>query len=193
MPMPRPLRCCLPLLLAVSLIGCRPQTESEPPPAPEPATDAGYENFPAPDFTLPTLDGGSFTLSEHRGEVVVLNFWATWCLPCLAEMPDLEKLHRELGSAGLQIVGISQDTESADELLPFAAELGVTYPLLLDPAFNVSNRYGGISVLPTTIIIDREGRIARTEYGALTRRMMLALLDGLLDPSPADSTQAGEV
>lgn len=189
MPMPR-LSCSgWPiLLLAVALAGCRADTDQAPSPGAAPAPDAAADL--APDFTLPTLDGGTFTLSEHRGEVVILNFWATWCMPCLAEMPTLEALHQEL--EGVQIVGISQDTDGADEIRPFATELGVTYPLLLDPGFNVSTRYGGISVLPTTIAIDREGRIARTEYGALTRRHLLDLLDGLLAPIAADSTAAGE-
>ena len=122
----------------------------------------------------------------------MLNFWATWCIPCLAEMPTLEALQQEFGDAGLQIVGISQDTGGADEIRPFADELAVTYPLLPDPAFNVAARYGGVSVLPTTFVIDREGRIARSEYGALTRKKLLALLDGLIDTSATDSTASRE-
>jgi peroxiredoxin len=173
---------------ALALAGCR--SESPPPTEAPPAHEADVDL--APDFTLTALDGSPFTLSEHRGEVVILNFWATWCIPCLAEMPTLEALQQELGDEGLQIVGISQDTGGADEIRPFADQLGVTYPLLPDPAFNVSARYGGVPVLPTTIVIDREGRITQTEYGALTRKKLLAMLDGLIAPSAADSTASGE-
>ena len=184
MPTLRPRRLLF-LTAALAFAGCQP----EPAPAPEvPPAEQETDSDLAPDFTLTALDGSSFTLSEHRGEVVVLNFWATWCIPCLAEMPTFEALHQELGDDGLQIVGISQDTGGADEIRPFADQLGVTYPLLPDPAFNVSARYGGIPVLPTTIVVDREGRIARSEYGALTRKKLLALLDGLIETSASDST-----
>lgn len=176
----------LTLLLFLTLFGCRSGSETAPPPElPQPEE---IVSDLAPDFTLTALDGTPFTLSDHRGEVVILNFWATWCLPCLAEMPTLEALQQELGDDGLQIVGISQDTGGADEIRPFAEQLAVTYPLLPDPAFNVSTRYGGVPVLPTTIVIDREGHIVQSEYGALTRRKLLAMLDGLLAPSTADST-----
>lgn len=184
-------RSLLALVLALAFAGC--QSETPPPTEAAPADEVEADSDLAPDFTLTALDGTPFTLSEHRGEVVVLNFWATWCIPCLAEMPTLEALQQELGDEGLQIVGISQDTGGADEIRPFADQLGVTYPLLPDPAFNVSARYGGISVLPTTVVIDREGRITQTEYGALTRNKLLALLDGLIAPNADDSTQAEDI
>ena len=175
----------LALAVVLGLAGCRPESAS--PPEPSPTQAAAVDSTLAPDFTLEGLDGTPFTLSDHRGEVVLLNFWATWCVPCLAEMPTLEALHQELSDEGLRIVGISQDTGGADEIRPFAEQLAVTYPLLPDAAFHVSTRYGGISVLPTTIVIDRDGRTARTEYGALTRRKLLTLLDGLMATSAADS------
>ena len=180
----------LALLLVLAVAGCR--SETPPPTEVAPADEPEVASDLAPDFTLTALDGSSFTLSDHRGEVVILNFWATWCLPCLAEMPTLEALHQELGDAGLRIVGISQDTGGADEIRPFAEQLAVSYPLLPDPAFNVSTRYGGVPVLPTTIVVDREGRIVESEYGALTRRKLLAMIDGLLPVSAADSTASGE-
>lgn len=181
------IRLLLVVLVAAAWAGCEPGPPPEPAaPEPQPESEARPER--APDFTLPTLDGGTFTLSDHAGEVVVLNFWATWCLPCLAEMPTLEALQHELGDQGVQIVGISQDTGGVDEIRPYAAELGVTYPLLVDPGFNVSTRYGGISLLPTTIIVDRAGTIAHSEFGALSRTQLLALLDGLIDRPAADSS-----
>ena len=118
------------------------------------------------------------------GEVVVLNFWATWCLPCLAEMPDLEALHQELGPEGVRIVGISQDTGGADEMRPYAERLGVSYPLLPDPAFQVSTRYGGVSVLPTTIFIDRDGRVAQEEMGVLPPAKLRSIVETLAGVTP---------
>lgn len=168
----------LALLAALLLPACTPDT-SEPPAEPPPS-DAPATPSPAPDFTLTDLDGSAFTLSEHRGEVVVLNFWATWCLPCLAEMPELEAIQQEFGERGVQVAGISQDTGGADELRPFAAELDVTYPLLPDPAFAVSARYGGIAALPTTIFVDREGYIAREEVGALSGAELREIVESLL-------------
>ena len=167
----------LALLAALLLAACAPDASEAPADTPPP--EAPADPSPAPDFTLTGLDGEPFTLSEHRGEVVVLNFWATWCLPCLAEIPALEALHQELGGEGVRIVGISQDTGGADEIRPFAAELDVTYPLLPDPAFTVAARYGSGSVLPTTIFVDREGRIAREEIGALSGDELRAMVDAL--------------
>lgn len=155
------------LLGAVSLFAACGSDAPAPDALPAATEETGETSGLAPDFTLTSLDGEDFTLSEHRGEVVVLNFWATWCLPCIAEMPDLEALHQEMSDDGVRIVGISQDTGGADEVRPFVDKLGVTYPLLPDPAFQVSTRYGGVSVLPTTIFIGRDGRIAQEEMGAL--------------------------
>lgn len=165
-------------LLLAALAACSPDTPDAPADAPEtPATD---EPALAPDFTLTDLSGEPFTLSEHRGEVVVMNFWATWCMPCLAEMPELEALQQELGDEGVQVIGISQDTGGADELRPFAAELDVTYPLLPDPAFAVSTRYGGIAALPTTIFVGRDGAIAQEEVGALSGAELRRIVEALL-------------
>lgn len=170
------------LLAALLVAGCGSEPASpEAPGGPGPeTTEAPAEPGLAPDFTLTALDGEPFTLSDHRGEVVVLNFWATWCLPCLAEMPELEAIQQELGGEGVQVVGISQDTGGAEEIRPFAERLGVTYPLLPDPAFQVSTRYGGVSLLPMTLFIGRDGTIAREEAGALTGAELRTIVEDLL-------------
>lgn len=167
------------LFLLAALAGC------SDPPDPKPATSSASTDSRAAtlNFTRPTLDGGTFTLADHRGEVVVLNFWATWCVPCLIEMPEFVRLQDELRDQGVQFVGVSQDPGGLDDIRPFAERLEVNYPLLPDPELDITAQFGGVPVLPTTFILNREGAIHASAYGALGRAELLDLLDGLIDPS----------
>lgn len=130
---------------------------------------------PAPDFTLPMLDGGTFRMSEHEGEVLVVNFWATWCAPCRIEIPDLIEMQSDLGEEGIQIVGISLDHQGQDVVEAFADEAGINYPILLDDG-KVAAQFGGVYALPTTIIVDREGMIRRRIPGLVTRQLLTPIL-----------------
>lgn len=169
--------------LLVALAGCgEPATDPDAPAATAEAPTAALN------FTRPTHDGGTFTLADHRGEVVVLNFWATWCVPCLAEMPEFVRLQDELRDQGVQFVGVSQDEGGLDEIRPFAERLQVNYPLLPDPELDISAQFGGVPVLPTTFILNREGAIHASTYGLLSRTELLDLLDGLIDPSRLPET-----
>lgn len=147
------------------------------------STPAPPVGEPAPDFELPDLDGSPHRLSEWRGRVVVLNFWATWCVPCLAEMPEFVRMQDELRDQGVQFVGVSHDEGGLDDIRPFAERLEINYPLLPDPEMDISAQFGGVQVLPTTFVLDREGAIRASAYGALDRAELLDLLDGLIDPS----------
>jgi peroxiredoxin/rhodanese-related sulfurtransferase len=140
----------------------------------------------APDFTLPTLEQTAFRLSEHRGQVVLLNFWATWCGPCVIEVPHLVQLQSEFADRGLVIAGISQDSgdDAYEEVRDFAARFNVNYSLLLDPGFAVSQKYG-VQALPTTIVVDRNGALHSQRVGLLTYDDLLAMVDGLLDEPDA--------
>jgi peroxiredoxin len=164
------------ILLALVYAGC---AEPTPPPS---STSGSSASTPTLDFTLPTHDGGTFTLSDHRGDVVVLNFWATWCLPCLAEIPKFVQLQEDLREQGVQFVGVSQDEGGLETIRAFAEEVEVNYPLVPDPDLDVSASFGGVPILPTTFVIDREGAIRASAYGALNREELLELLDGLIDP-----------
>ena len=115
----------------------------------------------APDFTLQTLTGERFNLAEQRGRPVFLNFWATWCSPCLAEMPDIEKLQQTLGDSIL-IVGI--DDEPADTVREFVQNRGYTWTFVLDPDNEVARTYN-VSVIPTSVFIDAKGVIVRKFVG----------------------------
>ena len=113
----------------------------------------------APDFTLENMQGEKVNLADLRGKVVIVNFWATWCAPCIREVPSLDRLQAELGPEGLQVVAVSVDRAGAEIVGPFLAELGVTrLDILLDPKFR-SARAFSISGLPATFVIDPEGRL----------------------------------
>jgi len=123
-----------------------------------------------PDFTLPDREGDSRSIGDFSDRVVLLNFWATWCPPCLEEIPALDALHRELGDEGLSVVGVA--LEDAEPVQAFAAEHDVGYPLLVGgrKAFDIAAEYGnGRGTLPYSVVIDRTGTIRATHQGALTR------------------------
>ena len=117
-----------------------------------------------PEFRLRTLEGRTVTLAGLRGQVVLLNFWATWCLECRPEMPALEALHRRFGARGLAVVGVNT-REGPIVVRDYVRELGLTFPLLLDSDGTVTRRYGVIG-LPTTFLVGRDGRSAALAVGA---------------------------
>jgi cytochrome c-type biogenesis protein len=112
----------------------------------------------APDFTLESLDGKTMRLSDLRGKAVLLNFWATWCVPCKIEMPWFVELQREYGAQGLQIVGVAMDDASREDIAKFAKDMGVNYPILIGKEA-VGDQYGGVPALPETFFIGRDGKI----------------------------------
>lgn len=140
----------------------------------------GYERLarPAPAFTLPTADGGTLALEDLRGQVVLLNFWATWCEPCRAEIAELDALAQEFGPQGFRVVGINVG-ESPERVRQFAAELQVGFPLLLDPDGQVYPAYG-VMGLPTSYLVDAEGLIRDVHLGVVTRTYLAGRLPRLL-------------
>jgi peroxiredoxin len=132
----------------------------------------------APDFELVTLDGTTARLSDLRGKVVLLNFWATWCPPCKAEMPDQEALYREYGpSQDFLVVGINYE-EDAPPVGAFIRERGLTFPVWLDRKGEVAAKLG-VRGLPVSFIIDREGLIRDAWNGQIAREAMLARLQAV--------------
>jgi peroxiredoxin len=117
-----------------------------------------------PPFAGPVLDARSLSLTDLRGKVVIVNFWASWCHECRPEMPAFERLHRELGSRGLAIVGVNA-RENADAMRRYAQEIGLTFPLVADPDGKINALYGVIG-LPTTFVIARDGRAVAFAVGA---------------------------
>jgi cytochrome c-type biogenesis protein len=152
-----------------------------PPKPPTPPVDANA-TF-APEIELKTVDGQPFRLSELRGRVVILNFWATWCIPCRAEIPELNAIQRELKDKGLTIIGPSWD-DTADGIKDFQKDIKQDYTVLINGE-SVQDKFGGIPSLPTTFIIDREGRIRKKITGGVFRETLEREIKPLLEESTA--------
>jgi peroxiredoxin len=118
---------------------------------------------PAPNFTLKSLDGTNVKLSELRGNVVLLNFWASWCGPCREEMPLLNKIHKKYEPLGFTVLGVNVE-EQSDAAKKFIAQRPVDFPILLDNKNKVSKLYDVIA-MPTTVVIDRDGNMRFLHQG----------------------------
>jgi peroxiredoxin len=125
--------------------------------------DTPHEPVAALDFTARTVSGRQVRLSELRGQVVLINFWATWCVPCLLEMPAMDRLNRRLGGRAFRMLAINQG-ESLEEIQRFAQGRGFTFELVLDPDGTVGGNYGA-NRLPITYIIDHRGMVIRRAIG----------------------------
>ncbi len=134
---------------------------------------------PASDLSLRLFDGGTFHLSEQRGRVVVINFWASWCPPCREEARLLEAAWRAYRDRGVTLVGVDVwDTER--DALAFLREFGVTYPNGLDPNGQILIEYG-VTGIPETYFVGRDGRLARRWIGPITDRQLAGLIEELLE------------
>ncbi|UCF78685.1 MAG: redoxin domain-containing protein [Candidatus Eiseniibacteriota bacterium] len=134
----------------------------------------------APDFTLTALDGREVRLSDHRGKVVILDFWATWCKPCKLELPHFIELYKDYGQHDLEIIGVSLDRTGVRELVAFVEEWKIPYTIVIGTSEVVQN-YGGIRGIPTTFVIDKQGNIFRKYVGyrekAVFERDILKLME----------------
>ncbi|MBU0759678.1 MAG: TlpA family protein disulfide reductase [Candidatus Omnitrophica bacterium] len=119
---------------------------------------------PAPDFALMDMFGSERRLSDFRGKVVILDFWATWCPPCRAEIPHFIELYNEYKDEGLEIIGVTMDWNAARQAAPFAMENGINYTVLIGKQ-EIADLYGGIVSIPTTFIIDRNGNLRKRHVG----------------------------
>ena len=127
----------------------------------------------APDFTLPTLDSAQVSLSQFRGRPVLINFWATWCLPCREEMPELVREYETHKDEGLMILGLNLTiSDSVPDVQAFVDEFDITFPILLDEDGAVAERLYRIPGLPASIFINRDGTIERFQVGVMTSRQI---------------------
>ncbi|WP_110111829.1 TlpA disulfide reductase family protein [Bacillus sp. CGMCC 1.16541] len=126
-----------------------------------------------PNIELTTLDGGSFRLNDYRGKKVILNFWATWCPPCKAEMPDMQKLYEKYGKENVEIVAVNltQAEKNKEDIQRFKEEYGLTFIIPLDETGTIANQYNVYSI-PTSYILDEEGLIQQQIIGPMTYEWM---------------------
>ena len=118
---------------------------------------------PAPDFVLKSASGDNLRLSEFRGDVVMINFWATWCGPCRQEMPILDELYSRYQRVGFNLLGVNIDDDSG-KAMNMIAELGVSFPVLFDTRKEVSKLYA-VDAMPVTILVDRDGKVRHVHQG----------------------------
>ncbi|HPA82390.1 MAG TPA: TlpA disulfide reductase family protein [Thermoanaerobaculales bacterium] len=148
------------------------------------------------DFKLKDMDGNAFRLADHRGEVVYVTFWATWCVPCRRELPLLESMYAELKDRGLLVIGVNTDpAANKSKIKPFVNQYKFSFPTVLDPDNNVHDTYNPTRELPYGLLIDREGNLHKTYAGyrtgdeELLREDILKLLG---DAEGAAGAAAGE-
>ena len=122
--------------------------------------------LPAPDFTLPGLNGELIRLSDFKGNVILVNVWATWCPPCVYEMPSMEKLHQQFKSENFKILAVSIDSPGAKAVAPFMKKHNLTFEALIDPAGTIQTAYG-INAIPQSFIIDKQGNIIKKIIGPI--------------------------
>ena len=131
----------------------------------QPASDSTLGQ-PAPDFTaIHASTGDTVSLADYQGQVVLLNIWATWCAPCEAEMPAIQRLYQQMGPKGLRVLAVSVDEEaSTREVLEWTAKRHLTFDILHDPSRAIEKQYRSIGV-PESFVIDREGRVVKRVTG----------------------------
>lgn len=139
----------------------------------------GNEGSKAPAWKLQDLDGKTVSSDDLKGKVVILDFWATWCPPCRAEIPGLIDLQKAYEKEGLMVVGISVDQDGSSVLKPFVEKFGVNYPVLVADD-KVQQAFGGFDAIPVTLVIDRQGRIVKRHLGLTEKDELEAEIKPLL-------------
>jgi peroxiredoxin len=122
------------------------------------------------DLTMKDMNGAEVKLADYKGKVVLLNFWATWCPPCLAEIPEFIKVYDEKKNDGFAILGVSTD-DTADQLQAFASEHKISYPLLMITP-DVEDAYGPLFGLPTSVLIARDGSVCKRHFGPMSKEQL---------------------
>ena len=147
---------------------------------------APQQGFRAPDFTLNTLDGRKASLSDYKGKVVLINFWASWCPPCKAEMPYIQAAYKTYRDQGLMVLAIdsTSDQSEADAARQFANTNGLAFPVLADVRTEASQLYQ-VQALPTSFFVDRQGKIAWVVVGGpMADALIRSHVEALLKASP---------
>ncbi|MCG9479335.1 MAG: TlpA family protein disulfide reductase [Actinomycetia bacterium] len=152
-------------IMVLVVAGCSSQQETQA--EASTGSEGGYKN----NFTLLNLEGEEVSLSDYEGKLVVLNFWATWCPPCKAEIPDFIEVYSQYQDKGVQFVGVSNESKS--ELVPFVEDYGINYPILIDGSVDTIMGAWGIRAIPTTYILDTDGTVLADFTGLLTKQKLI--------------------
>ncbi len=138
------------------------------------------EPVDAPSFKLENIYGKNIELSDYKGKVLIVDFWATWCPPCIRGIPDLIELKRKYGSKGFEVIGISVDQDDTkQDVVPFVQSNGINYPVAY-ASRNVTEKYGGIESIPTSFIIDKRGKIVASFQGLTEKSVYEEYINKLL-------------
>lgn len=124
----------------------------------------------APNFELPDLEGSQVSLSDYKGKVIIIDFWATWCAPCRKAIPELIELKNEYADKGVEIIGISLDTDTKDNVDPFVEKMEINYPVVYGNT-RITQSFGGIQSIPTSFVIDKQGRIFSRYTGYVNKQV----------------------
>lgn len=173
-------------LLAVVLAGCSSSTDRV-----QAAVKPDGRRKPAPDFVLKDLNGNTAKLSDYRGKIVLLNFWATWCGPCKIEIPWFIEFEQSFKDRNFAVLGISMDDDGWESVKPYVEQRKINYRVMIGTE-EISQQYGGVDSLPTTFILDRDGRIAAVHIGLVGKGEYQNEILNLLDASKT-SSQRGDL
>ena len=151
------------------------------------SADAGDDHYQmAPDFTLPAIDGGEITLSDYKGKIVVLNFWATWCEPCKFEIPILNDLYDTYGKDDFIVIGVAINSGSKDDIEKFAKKYEITYPVVYGSDKELGKivyMYGNFTSIPSTFFINRKDEVTNFFRGAQSKNTLETAIQSLLNSS----------
>jgi peroxiredoxin len=153
------------------------------------ALRASKDRKQAPDFALKDSNGAAVKLSDYKGKVVLLNFWATWCGPCKVEIPWFMEFQQQYKDKGFAVLGVAMDDEGWEAVKPYLSERKVNYRVLLGND-SVTQLYGGVDSLPTTFVIDKDGRIASAHVGLVSKNEYQDEIQSLLGVKAAQSSVA---
>ena len=181
----RKLKILLATVLAIGLISC---TSTNEPASGEVKLKAEHTRNEAAEFALEDANGQTLKLSDLRGKVVLLNFWATWCGPCKIEIPWFVEMEREFKDQGFAVVGVSMDEDGWKVVKPFMQDMKVNYRMVLGTE-EMAQLYGGVQALPTSFILDRNGKVASVHMGIVSRKVFEEEIRALLEAKAASAAE----